>query len=67
MKDRSTAVTETVNAILAQAGLDERYRADFSKLVGAAFDAGAATTQTVFKSEPLNAAEIAGLRSLLSK
>ena len=43
------------------------FRADFAKLVGAAFDAGAATTQTVFKSEPLTAAEIAGLRSLLSK
>ena len=67
MKDRNTAVTETVNAILQQGGLDERFRADFSKLVAAAFDAGAETTQTVFKSEPLTAAEIAGLRSLLSK
>jgi len=67
MKDRNTAVTETVNAILQQGGLDERFRSDFSKLVAAAFDAGAATTQTVFKSEPLTAAEIAGLRGLLSK
>lgn len=67
MKDRSTAVTETVNAILQQGGLDERYRSDFSKLVGAAFDAGAATTQTVFQSAPLSPAEIAGLRGLLSK
>lgn len=67
MKNRSTIVTETVNAILDQGGLDERYRKDFSALVAAAYEAGAATSTTKFVSAPLSDGEIAALRSLLSK
>lgn len=67
MKDKNTVVTETVNAVLSQGGLDERYRKDFAALVGAAYDAGAATQTTVFRSAPLSDGEIAALRSLLSK
>jgi len=67
MKNRSTVIIETVNAILNQADLDERYRKDFSALVGAAYDAGASTTTTVFKSDALTDGEIAALRTLLAK
>lgn len=67
MKDKNTIVSETVTAILQQGGLDERYRFDFSRLVVAAYEAGAATSTTKFVSAPLSDGEIAALRSLLSK
>ena len=65
MKDRSTVLTETVNAILAQGGLDERYRGDFAKLIATAYDAGAATSQVIVRSVALSDGEIAALRTLL--
>ena len=62
---KNTTVADTVSKILDQAGLDDRFRADFTKLVEAVWDAAAATSATVYKSAPLTDAEIAAVRAKL--
>ena len=62
---KNTLVSDCVTNIIQQAGLDERFRADFEKSVGAVYDAAAATTSTVVKSVPLTDAEIAAFRDSL--
>jgi hypothetical protein len=56
-------VVDTVSAILTQAKLGDQFRADFEKSVAAVYAAGVATSQTVVKSEPLTAEEIAAFRA----
>lgn len=63
--NRESTVTDTVNKLLDQAGLDERFRADFSKAVAAAYDAGQKAGGTFVTSAPLSDAEIALLRAQL--
>lgn len=58
-------VADTVTKLLDQAGLDDRFRADFTKAVQAVFDAGAASNATVYQSAPLTDAEIALARAKL--
>ena len=62
---KNTTVADTVSKILDQAGLDDRFRSDFTKLVEAVWDAGAASSAVVYKSAPLTDAEIAALRAKL--
>ena len=63
--NRESIVTETVNKLLDQAGIGENFRADFSKAVGAAYDAGQKAGGMFVTSAPLTDAEIALLRSQL--
>lgn len=58
-------VADTVTKLLDQAGLDDRFRADFTKAVQAVYDAGRAANATVYQSVPLTDAEIAALRTQL--
>jgi hypothetical protein len=62
---KNTTVADTVSAILDQAGLDDRFRADFTRLVASVWDAGAASSAVVYKSVPLTDAEIAAVRAKL--
>lgn len=59
---KNTVTQDAVKAIFDQTQLDDRFRADVLKVVSAVYDAGALTAQTVVKSEPLNADEIAAFR-----
>lgn len=63
MKD--TIIADTVNSLLDQAGLDDRFRADYTKRVTAVWDAAAASAAPVYRSVPLTDAEIAALRAKL--
>jgi hypothetical protein len=60
-----TIVSDTVTNIIQQAGLDERFRADFEKSVAAVYAAGVESAATVVKSVPLTDAEIAAFRDSL--
>lgn len=62
---KNQIVSDTVSNILQQAGLDDRFRVDFTKAVEAVYDAGASSASTVVKSVPLTDAEIAALRDSL--
>ena len=60
---KNQIVTDTVTALFNQAGIDEKFRADFAKAVAAVFDAGAASCQEVHVSAPLSSEEIAAFRA----
>lgn len=62
---KNQIITDTVSNIIQQAGLDDRFRADFTKAVAAVYDAGAESAATVVKSVPLTDAEIAAFRDSL--
>lgn len=62
---KQTLIADTVTALLDQAGLDGRFTADFTRLVTAVYEAGAAESATVYQSAPLTAAEIALIRDTL--
>lgn len=61
MKDQ--LVTDTVSALLTQAKLDDRFRADFTKAIGAVYDAGAAATNP---GPTTDAEKFAALKKLLA-
>lgn len=61
MKDK--IVNDTTTALFTQAGIDEKFREDFTKAISAVFNAGAASSQEVHVSAPLSGAEIAALRT----
>jgi len=60
---KNQIVTDTVTALFNQAGIDEKFREDFTKAIAAVFDAGAASSQEVHVSAPLSGAEIGALRA----
>ena len=62
---KNQIVSDTVSNILQQAGLDDRFRADFTKAVEAVYDTAAASASPVVKSVPLTDAEIAAIRDVL--
>lgn len=59
---KNTVVSETVAAIQAATGFDDRHTPDVAAAVGRAFDAGAKTATTVAEVPPLTADEIAAWR-----
>lgn len=56
-------VNDTVKAMFDQAGLDERFRADFTKAVAAVYDAGAAATNP---GPSTDAEKFAALKKILA-
>lgn len=62
---KNQIVSDTVSSILQQAGLDDRFRADFTKAVEAVYSTAVASASPVVKSVPLTDAEIAAFRDSL--
>jgi hypothetical protein len=60
---KNQIVSDTTTALFTQAGLDEKFRADFAKAISAVFDAGAASCQEVHVTPALSCEEIAAFRA----